>query len=405
MTPAETRILLYSDSVYLHTGFARVTRTFGNYLVDRGYQVKQVGITAVGQGDDPVKFEVITNDPNQDYWNHGGLRQTLRDWRPHILFTLLDDWMLAELPLMVERQGTVWIKYAPYDGEPMPRAWVPINYDADILVAMADYGVRQLKKECPDRPVHLLYHGADPAVFKPLGAEVKTRVRAELGIPRDAWVVGFVSRFQPRKNAPSAFKAFQLFHKNHKKDTHLLIRASRSDVGGDFMELLDRLDLADCTTIVDSHPAVGVPEARLVEIYNAMDVTLHPSTGEGFGVTSCESRACGVPAIVTNFSAMPDLVSGPEELARVKHRIVSARFIEQAYVDEQDMAQKIERFYSNKRLYADYSRRGRERVEQIFNWSLILPQMEAIIQEGVSLAERQHGHPVWPHPLPLHLLP
>jgi glycosyltransferase involved in cell wall biosynthesis len=38
-----------------------------------------------------------------------------------------------------------------------------------------------------------------------------------------------------------------------------------------------------------------------------MDVLLNPAMGEGFGITVLEAQACGVPAIVTDFTAMREV--------------------------------------------------------------------------------------------------
>jgi glycosyltransferase involved in cell wall biosynthesis len=39
-----------------------------------------------------------------------------------------------------------------------------------------------------------------------------------------------------------------------------------------------------------------------------MDVLMNASRGEGFGIPIIEAQACGTPVIVTDFSAMPELV-------------------------------------------------------------------------------------------------
>jgi glycosyltransferase involved in cell wall biosynthesis len=39
-----------------------------------------------------------------------------------------------------------------------------------------------------------------------------------------------------------------------------------------------------------------------------MDVLLAPTLGEGFGITVIDAQACGVPVIVSDFSAQPELV-------------------------------------------------------------------------------------------------
>jgi glycosyltransferase involved in cell wall biosynthesis len=45
----------------------------------------------------------------------------------------------------------------------------------------------------------------------------------------------------------------------------------------------------------------------MAKIYNAMDVLMNPAMGEGFGIPVLEAQACGVPAIVTDFSAMKEV--------------------------------------------------------------------------------------------------
>ena len=51
-------------------------------------------------------------------------------------------------------------------------------------------------------------------------------------------------------------------------------------------------------------------EPTMARIFSSFDVLLNCSAGEGFGVPIIEAAACGVPSIVTDFSAMPE-VAGP----------------------------------------------------------------------------------------------
>jgi glycosyltransferase involved in cell wall biosynthesis len=46
----------------------------------------------------------------------------------------------------------------------------------------------------------------------------------------------------------------------------------------------------------------------LAGIYSSFDVLLATSYGEGFGVPTVEAQAVGVPVIVSNFTASPELV-------------------------------------------------------------------------------------------------
>ena len=44
--------------------------------------------------------------------------------------------------------------------------------------------------------------------------------------------------------------------------------------------------------------------------YSALDVLLATSRGEGFGIPVLEALACGVPALVSNWTAQPEIVGG-----------------------------------------------------------------------------------------------
>jgi len=93
----------------------------------------------------------------------------------------------------------------------------------------------------------------------------------------------------------------------------------------------------------------GVPDATLATVYNAFDVFALPTMGEGFGLPILESQACGVPAVVTDCSACTELV--PDAFCRVgvKGTLIMARNVEQAIVDEDELAAKLDELYRDRR--------------------------------------------------------
>jgi hypothetical protein len=54
----------------------------------------------------------------------------------------------------------------------------------------------------------------------------------------------------------------------------------------------------------------GIDRDAMSKMYNALDVFLLPSKGEGFGIPYIESQACGVPVIMTKCTGHEELLGG-----------------------------------------------------------------------------------------------
>ena len=65
----------------------------------------------------------------------------------------------------------------------------------------------------------------------------------------------------------------------------------------------ERLGLGTAVTF-----AGRVPEAEKVAYYNVADVMVSPSSLEGFGFTVAEAMSCGLPVVVSDAGALPELV-------------------------------------------------------------------------------------------------
>jgi glycosyltransferase involved in cell wall biosynthesis len=53
----------------------------------------------------------------------------------------------------------------------------------------------------------------------------------------------------------------------------------------------------------------GFTDEEMAALFSAMDVLLHVSYGEGFGVPAIEAQACGTRVIGSSWAATPDLLS------------------------------------------------------------------------------------------------
>lgn len=115
--------------------------------------------------------------------------------------------------------------------------------------------------------------------------------------------------YPSRKCFQQQFDGFARFAADH-EDAWLYVHAwEGTEHNGQNLSAMARaLGIRDRVIGMDPYLGlVGMPEALMAQLYRAADVTLNATAGEGFGVPIIESLACGVPVIVTDFSAMKEL--------------------------------------------------------------------------------------------------
>jgi glycosyltransferase involved in cell wall biosynthesis len=226
----------------------------------------------------------------------------------------------------------------------------------------------------------MIYHGVDRRVFRPLPDREEVRRRHRLD---GKFVVGCVARNQPRKMLPTLLAGFARFARD-RHDAMLYLHTDPDDIGWDVLDLLRRHGIAERTAI-SRHARVdrGVPPAKLNEIYNLFDVFALPTAAEGFGLPIVEAMAAGVPVAVTDHSACTELVSGRGELLAVDRLLTIGRYnLEQAIVDEREVADALARLYAEPELRARHRRAGLEFVERL-DWDRIVGEWEELLQRRV----------------------
>lgn len=134
-------------------------------------------------------------------------------------------------------------------------------------------------------------NGFDMARFRK-DADARARIRAALGIPPQAPVIGHVARWHPMKDQAGMLAAFAAFARRH-PDAHLLLAGKG----------LDRSN-ADLAPQLAGCPAERVhllgERSDVPDILNAMDVfTLNSAWGEAFPNVLGEAMACELPCVTT----------------------------------------------------------------------------------------------------------
>lgn len=143
-------------------------------------------------------------------------------------------------------------------------------------------------------------NGIDAARFAPTPAALAeaAALRAKLGIPPGAPVVGFVGRLVRDKGIPELITAFSKL-REARQDVRLLLVGDFEDgdpVPGSTVEAI-----RSSPSII----AVGyVPDP--VPYFHVMDVLAFPTHREGFGEVALEAAAAGKPVVTTNATGAVD---------------------------------------------------------------------------------------------------
>ena len=168
--------------------------------------------------------------------------------------------------------------------------------DAYVAVTPALAGLARRDQECDPALLHVVPNGIDMQRFVPRD-EARSRIRAELGIPDDAWVVGTVGRLAPEKDHALLVDAM----------APLLDERRQLVIVGDGPERDATRRRVDATLRGDYVHLPGVC-ANVHEMLAAFDVFVLSSKTEGLPLGLLEAMATELPAISSAVGGIPDVL-------------------------------------------------------------------------------------------------
>ncbi|WP_445256059.1 glycosyltransferase [Nocardioides aurantiacus] len=130
------------------------------------------------------------------------------------------------------------------------------------------------------------------------------RVRAELGVPQDAFVIGVVARLSEQKAHEVLLEAVERLRRSHPRTWLLVVGGGARET--ELRELAERLGVADQTRFLGVRRDVG----RLLA---AMDVSCLSSVHEAAPISVIESMAAGLPVVATECGALRDMIQSERE--------------------------------------------------------------------------------------------
>jgi glycosyltransferase involved in cell wall biosynthesis len=130
-----------------------------------------------------------------------------------------------------------------------------------------------------------------------------------------------------------------------------------------------------------------IPDNKLNLIYNATDVGLNTSMGEGWGLPSMEHAITGAPQIVSDNSASNEIY---HDIGLLVSSVIDQTFerVETVgtVVRPEGVAEQLEKLYSNKELYNELSRKGIEKFSgPEYNWENIANKWSNIFKRVLKI--------------------
>jgi glycosyltransferase involved in cell wall biosynthesis len=239
----------------------------------------------------------------------------------------------------------------------------------DRVITVSDFARRQLIAEigAPPTRVEVAYNGISE-IYRPDPARSSGRAQFTsdgANRPKTILHVGSLIR---RKNLSILLQAFQQVVCEGMEARLVLI--GRGPEEAKLRDEAQRLGIARQVEF-----AGFVTEAEKVEWYARSDLFVSASKLEGFGLAVGEAMACGLPVVVTNSGALPELVIDGESGLIVP-------------VDEREaLGAAIKRVLADPQLASSLGMAGAKRIEQEFRWPKTAKRLLAIYQQALYQQE------------------
>lgn len=298
------RIIWNSNAIWATSGYSTQIQEILPNIKDEGYPLACINFYGLDGG--KITMDGITHYPKiADLWGGDAIIAHAADFKADVTITLQDIWVLNPEQMKAAKR---LICYVPIDHEPIPPAILERLRLCYRVISPAPFAHRELLR-VGIQSTYIPWT-VNTEIFKPMPN--KAILRKAMGIPEDFFVFGMVAANKdnpPRKSFQEVMDAFKMFHDKHPKSA-LYIHSMIDQTGG--FPIREYAKFIGINQFLYHPPPYAilfnVKRPDLAKAYNTFDCLLSPSRNEGFGVPIIEAMSCGIPAIVTDFTAMRDLV-------------------------------------------------------------------------------------------------
>ncbi|MGV3662830.1 MAG: glycosyltransferase [Prosthecobacter sp.] len=380
---ARPRLLWIGDAL-VPTGFATVTHAVLDHL-RRDWDVVVSGVNYDG-AKHRLPYQVLPAWQGGDMWGMNRFRHLCAEFDPAAVIINNDWWNVAQFA-QIAPAGVPVIGYMPVDGGNLdPAAMRQLN-KLHAAVWYTDYGHREAAKAGFTGRRHVIPHGIDTTVFHPMNRDEARRI-LDLNVPKKAFIVGNLNRNQPRKRLDVTIEIFAGWIRRHAvSNAFLLLHCAEKDTGWDLRRAAAFHGVADRLLLTGSDDMRGLQSPRHLNlIYNSLDVQMTTTLGEGWGLTTMEGMACGIPQVVPDSSALAEWALPAVKIPCSRLLLNPQINTTGALVDHEPFVAALQDLYRDKAARARLSAQGIAHVRRDeFGWRGIARQFHALVPAPVPV--------------------
>lgn len=322
------RFLLVSTHVDQTTGYSKVSHNLLKQISTLSPKVKtfhfgfqrhpgRTSVRKVPEG--VITYDAAANeDPKEEGFGFNKIHEYVEMVGPDVVMIYNDPLIVMRfIESMKHERGKssykLWIYLDQvYEGIAQPLIET-IRDHSDRIYCFSELWKKKFAEYGPFPDVRVLEHAVDPTVFSCMADSSVASVRTNLNVPTDAILFLNANRNSQRKRLDLTIGGFaRLLARNPTKPYHLLILTNASPQSGAFYDLqrifieelkgqgLDVQTHVRKLLLIDSSPPNLMSDEAINQIYNASDIGVNTSDGEGFGLCQLEHMYTGAPQVVTD---------------------------------------------------------------------------------------------------------
>lgn len=385
---SKKRVCFISDSARCtHVGQSIVSYECLRRLA-KDYDVCQIGFAdAEIREPKQCNFEVIPA-LRSDMHDINKTTELVKKANPDVVIMSHDIWMLPVISELKARlPNPRYIGWITCDGEPQPYNFRPLYKAYDKLLAPTPFTKKVLLDRWCDLDIDVVPYGINHEIFHP-PIQGKERLKYDLAKAHPQlgqWLnmsgrfVGiFIGANQDRKNLGLIHESWREFEKGKESTVMLMMFIHSASLSQEMGSYDLAIFLQDTKTLkIINTPQ---PDEIIGQFTAASDILIHPSSGEGFGLTVAQSMACGAVPVTIPYAAVGDYCNNENSYC-IPYTLHTGGFhVHRALSDVNNVVAQLNQAYNHPTERATKASKGVE-VAANFTWENTVEGLKKNIED------------------------